>query len=119
MWNWVSKESKRQKRKVTKLDYFEAMGIDKEDIPILDCYCCEFLRQQNLSVPDERNCCLCPIDWRSDLVESIITPNCMNLTSRFDKDDGYFEQWLHAKDYKIAAKMAKVIANLPEKGDNK
>lgn len=92
MWNWIADETEKLKRKVEKSDYFNAMGID--DIPDNECYCCEF----NVYHPDycDEHCI---IDWGCDKW-------CLN---------SYFKKWLFTYDWQEAARLARIIANLPER----
>lgn len=41
MWNWIASESKKQKRIVTKYDFFVAHDI--KDFPYNECYLCQYI----------------------------------------------------------------------------
>lgn len=92
MWNWIADETKRLKRKIKKYEYFKVMEID--DIPDSKCYCCEFL----LNHP---NCCAnnCIIDWGKN-------SGCIG---------SYYGKWIYTDDWQEAARLARIIANLPER----
>ena len=95
MWNWIADETEKLKRKVEKEEYFREIGI--YDIPCMECYCCEF-SNHNMFSCDEH----CIIDWGDG-------NGCM---------DSYYKEWFHAIDWKEAARLAKIIANLPERKTN-
>lgn len=92
MWNWIADETNRLKRKVEKSEYFNAMGID--DIPDNRCYCCEFVIRNQFRCKYD-----CIIDWGEGI-------GCV---------DSYYKEWLCADDWKEAARIARIIANLPER----
>ena len=92
MWNWIADETNRLKRKVSKYKYFDVMRID--DIPDNRCYCCEFFKQNPFYCG-----CDCIINWGEGIV-------CT---------DSYYEKWTSADDWQEAARLARIIANLPER----
>ena len=103
MWNWIADETLRLKRIVCKHEYFQAMNIDEVLLPLNTCYCCE-------SCYHLKYCDDCPIDWKSNAPEF----KCKNKEKIFD-NNGIYGKWLDEPDYKKAAKLARTIANLPEK----
>ncbi|SDY29880.1 hypothetical protein [Eubacterium barkeri] len=99
MWNWIADETDRLKFKVEKCEYFYNFEI--EDIPSLECYCCEYLF--NLG-----NCkCLngCPIDWGNYF-------GCQKPCL-----ESLYKLWCLECDWQKAANLAREIANLPERPD--
>ncbi len=97
MWNWIAEETLKQKRKVEKSEYFKAHGIT--DIPLIECYCCEYAKN---------NCLNCPIDWGGEFGA------CMSRDTADDRK-GLYWLWLLEPDYLTAAELAKKIAELPER----
>ena len=96
MWNWIADETEKRKRKIRKSEYFKEHHIAHLTRPWGDCYCCEYAL---IACEQDVKCMYCPIDWGS--VESCF--------------DGVFASWLNEdRDYKIAAELARKIANLPE-----
>ena len=96
MWNWISYETKRKKRRVGKNEYFCAIGIN--NVPNSGCYCCEFHVNNN-----EVNCGdNCIIDWGKNV-------GCLS---------SYFLEWNNTTDWEESARLARIIANLPERKEN-
>lgn len=95
MWNWIADETDRLKRRVEKEEYFREMGI--LDIPHMECYCCEFERYNP-------NCCEehCIIDWGKGI-------GCA---------DSYYIKWIFIDGWQQSARLARIIANLPERKEN-
>ena len=118
MWRWIAKETKKQGRKVKECEYFEAMRIDENDIPFKKCYCCEFVSQLRKRHHKEHCFCyeLCPLDWGVRHEMGYIFASCSEIKypSKSTKD-GYFKQWLEEENSEKAAKLARIIAKLPEK----
>lgn len=101
MWNWIAEETLKQKCKVEKWEYFKSHRIT--DIPLRECYCCEYAFNGNYS-----DCEKCPIEWGG---------KHGSCTGRDSVDDirGLYALWLQEPDYIKAAKLAKKIAELPER----
>ena len=118
MWRWIAEETERLGRKVYKWEYFKVMGIDKNDIPYFECYCCEFDRQARA---DKTFCCQCekcPLDWGARYEMGYKKALCSIIMHPDNKDKnkyGYFRQWLDTKSPEKAAELARIIAELPEK----
>lgn len=109
MWNWIADETERRKASVSKSDYLHDTLF--RDI-INDCFCCEYSFQK----PGCESCRLCPLDWGSNQ-KSIM---CENIRSYSDQE-GLYADWCDFKrknDWRNAAKIAREIANLPERRDN-
>ena len=97
LYHWIATETRKQKRKVHKSEYFDFYNVPDTDIPQNYCYCCEYDEQQLSGA-----CFHCPIDWGNE--------KCGVAGS-------LFKQW-HAcndKDWKRAADLADKIAELPER----
>lgn len=117
MWYWIVEGTFKRGIKVGKQEYFEAMGIAKEDRPINHCYCCEFYHQQHQ--PNLIQGCfeLCPLNWgvgyRSDY--KYARCSAIKYDDRIRDKDGYFRKWQDAKLPDEAIHYAMIIAELPEK----
>lgn len=100
MWNWIADETENHKRKVLKIEYFLTMGIN--DIPFNECYCCEFNEQNDSYDSYCGNNCI--INWESGM-------GCMR---------SYFFRWIvcDSKNWQEATRLARIIANLPERKEN-
>lgn len=96
LWNWIADKTLELKRQVDKEEYFEAMGIPEEEIPIHYCYACAACNSV---------CYKCPIDWSP-------FEDCISNGALFDA-------WFSCKneDYETAAALARKIANLPWRED--
>lgn len=101
MWNWITNETLKLKRKVIEEEYFKMMEIPRYGWPTSLSYCCEC---------DNSICVNCPIDWSSH--RSILM--CMHTTIRCDFE-GLYLRWDRAREYEEAAELARTIANLPER----
>ena len=96
LWNWLTDETLKRKRKVQKKEYFVEHGVEECDFPRNLCYCCEY-NISNISKGQE--CSSCPIDWKG---------KCYYTES-------LYRVWYNETDYIKAAKLAREIANLPLK----
>lgn len=95
MWNWIADETLKQKRIIRKKEYFSANNISSSCIPFYECYCCEYSTKNC-----RRDCSKCPIKWENG--------DCIA---------GEFSDWTEAcivNNYTKAAKLARIIAYLPE-----
>lgn len=92
MWGWIADMTEKLKRKVEKEEYFREMGTS--DIPRMQCYCCEFSIYYPIGCEEH-----CIINWGGNR-------GCMN---------SYFEKWLFTYNWKEAARLARIIANLQER----
>lgn len=102
MWNWIANKTLECEIIVGKLDYFKENGI--KDIPNCACYLCEYGGES------ENKCKRCPLEFLKNNNDEII-PCC--------DDDSPYRKWYYVgvfdEDYRLAAKYAREIANLPEK----
>ena len=105
MWNWIADKTLERKIIVTKWNYFRENGIDIDDIPVSECYLCEYGEQYGAY---DTKCKYCPLEF-----------TLANEAFGCLKDDSPFYKWNKARlyygDYELAAKYAREIANLPEK----
>ena len=97
MWRWIAEETEKQKRIVTRKEYFKSMEIEEENIPEFYCYCCEYCELA------DGDCELCPILWDGE------------KTTCFSD----FVTWLSTTSWQEAAELARKIAELPERKENK
>ena len=93
MWNWIADESIRQGQTVSVYEYFEEMEIPYDERPE-SWHLCEYANDI---------CCCCPINWGND-------GSCLG-------DESLFTKWRKCddSDYEEAARLAREIANLPER----
>ncbi len=105
MWNWIADETERRKIAVGKEMYFDAMNISGKDLPLHNCYCCEYDSNNG-----EYDCNSCPIEWPGGSCSA----------------GGLYSQWLDTFNYYswyfdwiTATSIARQIAELPEKEDVK
>lgn len=105
MWNWIADETLRKGYKVKKKHYLKKHGFGNTFI-LNDCFCCKYVSDiATLRDIEGDLCSLCPVDaW--DLAEP---DECMG---------GLFHSWLHSDNFEESAKLARQIANLPERTDN-
>ena len=99
MWNWIADKTEERKRIVEKWEYFIENGI--EEFPDCKCYLCEY--------------------------DDTFGGGCKHCLLKFTLDDNSFcyfgdspfYKWnkiqIYCGGYKLAAKYAREIANLPEK----
>ena len=107
MWNWIADKTLERKTCVKKADYFKENGIIDE--PCCQCYCCEYDEKGKYY----KRCYRCPLEWNS----RVSTLKCFDNKQQYD-DHGLFAKYLshnRRNDYKMAAKLARRIANLPER----
>lgn len=114
MWNWIADETLKRQEIVTKEDYMKEVFLKESPdnkIPSLYCFCCEYVDQLNQK---GFSCKFCPLIWDNDYPNSMF---CSILGS-------IYLIWLdfcnsHANTYYIkASKLAREIANLPEREDD-
>ncbi len=103
MWNWIADETLKQERKVEELEYFDAHGI--ENTPYNHCYCCEYDHNQS-----DTDCSNCPINWGGEY------GGCEDRDESCD-GRGFYVLWEDETNYVIAAGIARLIAELPERED--
>ena len=108
MWNWIADETLKRGRPVSKIEYFDEIGMPEEIRPYFNCYCCEY----DLNNNDEPGwwCKNCPVDWRT-LPDKLKRKNRICTKSFYNKWE--IEKNRAYPDYKKCAKLARKIANLP------
>lgn len=119
MWRWISKESLKRKKKVSKEDYFKThpnvLDFDVRVDPNImhteirtyhgiknNCFLCEYVYgKENLN---SFFCSDCPLCWPNNFCISIF-------------GNGLYNDWvlLDDSDYKKASRLAKEIAELAAK----
>lgn len=116
MWNWIAEECLKRKKKVLKADYL--FNENKRYYPPLHCYCCGYAMQHVKDYDDgyPQRCRYCPIDWGSNGIRKF---TCIEI---FNNSNGLIREGLYRKyellndnNYKVAASLAKQIAELPER----
>ena len=102
MWNWIADETEKSKKIVGKSAYFRKTAPN--DMGILhDCYCC---RYDISNIPDRTfRCRYCPIDWGNNTRHQFM---CQGF-------NGLYTKWCTSTDWEKSAKLARQIANLPER----
>ena len=95
MWTWLSEHPT-----VSKEDYFIVMNISEDDIPNVDCYCCEYATNDQ----GFRNCTCCPIFGSTKISEK----NCLDLNSPYLK-------WATSVNSNSKAYYANKIVKLAQK----
>lgn len=125
MWNWIADEAERTHKSVTRLDAFDHFGWNIYDALSL-CWCCEWaynewIRNKELGIDFRSRCCICPLDWSNGKNE-VIKAGC----SKISIHDGckypvLYKLWYYsiATDFDESSKLARIIANLPEKKEVK
>ena len=102
MWNWIAdrieEEKEYQDINYLKKEYCDIKGFHCETN---NCFCCEYT---NI------NCSLCPIEWGSE-VENLM---CLDQYKEYD-NEGLYLLCCDEKDREEQAKLARQIANLPER----
>lgn len=102
MWNWIAdrieEEKEYQDINYLKKEYCDIKGFHCETN---NCFCCEYT---NI------NCSLCPIECGSE-VEYLM---CLDQYKEYD-NEGLYLLCCDEKDREEQAKLARQIANLPER----
>lgn len=107
MWNWIADylESCKPEELPSNIihikdEYFISNNID--DVPVSSCYCCDYDMCHTV-LAYQRRCTACPINW----IDSTCTGIC-GLYGEILKLNPH-------EDFKLMSKLAREIANLPEK----
>lgn len=128
LWNWIADETEKTGEPINKSDAFKHFGWDEYEVRS-SCWCCEWVYSKwkwNLDfdgVGYKLACSCCPLDW-SNGEKKILEADCRNIrTSDGHIGLGLFQQWVNVtfyeKDPIKASKIARIIANLPEKKEVK
>lgn len=107
MWRWIADKTKERHKAVDKMDYFDENKLIG-DRPKHLCWCCEYASSVNKDF--HYMCDKCPIEWKID-ESSRIAPCC----DRWSEYNVWDESVLKG-DWRKAARWAKIIAELPERG---
>ena len=104
MWNWIADQFEKGRETEAyylKIEYVVMLEKDEEEI-LHNCFLCQYDCQENKGF-----CKSCPLDWGDscsfacELGSSPLWRKC-----QYASEDG---------DYAVAAKIARQIANLPER----
>lgn len=113
LWNWIADETERTHLCVDKFDAFRHFGW-KYSINT-QCWACQYVRWRRKYRSYEADCeNLCIVDW------GVSECTGKNMCCVFNEPFGQsaFEYWNESvldKDWRKAAKAARIIANLPER----
>ena len=128
MWNWIADETEKTGEPIDKSDAFKHFGWDEYEVRS-SCWCCEWVYSKwkwNLDfdrVGYKLACSCCPLDW-SNGEKKILKATCLTIMSNDGHTkDGLYDQWCFETsllgDPIKASKIARIIANLPEKKEVK
>lgn len=128
MWNWIADETEKTGEPIDKSDAFKHFGWDEYEVRS-SCWCCEWVYSKwkwNLDfdrVGYKLACSYCPLDWSTGEKE-ILEATCSTITSNDGHTKaGLYDQWYFGTillgDPIEASKVARIIANLPEKKEVK
>lgn len=126
MWNWLADETEKTGKPIRKHDAFKHFGWDGSEA-LSSCWCCEWVCENWKLGSDkfdfESACSSCPLDWSTGEKE-ILKATCSTITSNDGHTkDGLYDQWLFKtygeEDHAEASRLARIIANLPEKKEVK
>lgn len=113
MWEEIARQSKEEKRIVTKEDFFKSHSfidpVSERDDNL--CYCCEFDRLYG-----EDDCENCPINFGKTEYSSIWTNNlgaCNCANSPYSK----LSKIENDEQYEIYSSLALEVSKLPERRD--
>lgn len=127
MWNWLADETEQTGEPIAKSNAFKHFGWDVADAFAL-CWCCEWVYSKCNKFDFDKvyyksACSFCPLDW-SNGEKKILKATCSKIMS----DDGHmnaglYKQWWfktnNEQNLVEAARLARIIANLPEKKEVK
>ena len=128
VWNWLADETEKIGETITKKDAFKHFGWDRSKV-LSSCWCCEWAHwKRNLDLYIYKDnfksvCFYCPLDW-SNGEKKILKATCLDImTNDGYVNDGLYEQWFFKtygeEDHAEASRLARIIANLPEKKEVK
>ena len=126
VWNWIADETEKTGELITKKDAFKHFGWNISDAFSL-CWCCEWVYRNRKSDVDldiqASFCSYCPLNW-SNGEKKILKATCSKImTNDGYVNDGLYEQWFFKaykeEDHAEASRLARIIANLPEKKEVK
>lgn len=124
MWNWIADETEKTGEPIDKSDAFKHFGWNISHAFAL-CWCCEWVyRKSDVDLDKQASfCSYCPLNW-SNGEKKILKATCSTITSNDGHTkDGLYDQWCFETsllgDPIEASKVARIIANLPEKKEVK
>ena len=124
MWNWIADETEKTGEPISKGDAFKHFGWATREASC-SCWCCEWVYQNSDfdRVSPKAPCSYCPLDW-SNGEKKILEADCCKIkTCDGHTGHGLFRQWAnmtsYEKDPTEASRLARIIANLPEKKEVK
>ena len=117
MWNWIADETEKRGENVETIEYF--LNHDIKGTVFGYCFCCEYAVHKQYAIPiqsartDTNRCHWCPINWGG----SMQTSQCLHCSDYGDYRGilGLLARCQNPEEY---AKLARQIANLPERTDN-
>ena len=113
MWNWISEETLKQKRCVTKEEVFKHFGWPLTVHSC--CWCCEYVS----SISYIGKCDRCPLVWKINDEEMAYCCDVYPILGSQSRN-GWYSLWCDAywgSEYERASYYAKRIAELPERKD--
>lgn len=116
LWNWIANRNKEcidaQTKPIDKKQYFTENAIPSSLRPEWNCYLCDYALYQAEGDADNR-CKFCPIDWSNR--------GAFNVSECIDNNEdsiyGLFLESVTFEDTEECARLAKIIANLPERNE--
>lgn len=104
MWHWIAEETRKQKRKVRKYEYFQ----QNRNIPVNECFACaEAMSRWTKTHNGDTSCQYCPLKWGTEEYGTL--DFCIY-------DDALFNQWMKIgaglSDWQVAADLADRIAEM-------
>ncbi|WP_346304214.1 hypothetical protein [Bacteroides sp.] len=103
MWNWIA-DWVEEKENSDGIQWLKNKYCTQNNLELRsDCFCCEYT---------QRNCSACPIQWGGSLEDFM----CMQKYEE-DDDEGLYALCCNELDWEEQAKLARQIANLPERQD--
>lgn len=100
MWNYIADETVQRETVVSKVEAIVHIGVIWQDVAYR-CFCCEYGMQH---FGPTLRCAACPIAWPKG-------SNCYEEGELYD----LWEDTVDTGDWLEAARLAREIANLPEK----
>lgn len=106
MWHWIAEETRKQKRKVIKYEYFNHNKTQL--VPAASCFACqEAIKRCPTGGDAGRYCQYCPLKWGTE--KSYASDFCL-------RGDTLFCQWMMIgaglSDWQVAADLADRIAEM-------
>lgn len=123
MWTWLAEQNQlivengNDRVAVSKRDYFRPHGVPRKELPENYCYACQYAQNQADKANDTDKCRYCPIDWTDN--GRYENRRCVSRKAPKQSLYGRFETAnLIDGDVAECARVAEIIANLPERNDD-